>query len=82
MTKELIKAMETHVMPNHGYMDTLVLDQGSVSTSGKFKDYAEDRKIKLNLVAQTNHKANSLAERLVGQVHEPIKRLGDGNFSH
>ena len=63
-TDELIKAIETHLMPNHGYMETLIADQGSAYTSNRFKQYAKERQINLNFVAKGNHKANGLAEKL------------------
>ena len=32
-------------------------------------------------MAKGNHKANGQAEKLVGQVHEAIKRLADGKYN-
>ena len=59
-------------MPNHGYMETLVHDQGSAYTSKNFEQYAKERSIQLNPVAKGNHKANGLAERTIRQVHDAI----------
>ena len=63
--EELIKSLETAVMPNHGCMETLVCDQGGAYISDKFKKFAKDRNIYLNFVAKGNHKANGLAERTI-----------------
>ena len=81
-TAELIKAIETHVMPHHGYMEVLIHDQGSAYTSKVFKEYAEARNITLNPVAKGNHRANGLAEKLVQQVHEGINKLADKDFKN
>ena len=78
--EELIKSLETAVMPNHGYMDTLICNQGGAYISDKFKKYASDRNFRLNYVAKGNHKANGLAERLVKEVHAAINKLANGNF--
>ena len=68
-TDELNKLVETHLIPSHGYMDTLIADQGSVYTSNRFKEFAKERQINLNFVAKGNHKANGLTEKMVGNIH-------------
>ena len=35
--EELIRSLETAVMPNHGYMEKLICDQGGAYVSDKFK---------------------------------------------
>ena len=40
-TEELIRSIEINFMPNHGYMETLIADQGSAYTSNRFKEYAQ-----------------------------------------
>ena len=40
-TAKLIKALETLVMPFHGYMEVLISDQGSAYTSNDFKSTAK-----------------------------------------
>ena len=81
-TAELIKAIETHVMPHNGYIEVMIHDQGAAYTSKAFKDYAKARNITLNPVAKGNHRANGLAEKLVRQVHEGINKLADKDFKN
>ena len=54
---ELIKALKTALMPQHGYMEQLVSYQGGAYVKKEFKEYCTARDIKQNLVAKGNHKA-------------------------
>ena len=81
-TDELIRSLNQYVFPNHGMMDTLVSDQGSAYTSNEFKQFAADRDIHINFVAKGNHKANGLAERVVGLIHKAVTKLAKGKYKH
>jgi hypothetical protein len=60
-----------------GPPDILISDEGAAFKGDAMQEHCKEYGIKHDMVSPGNHKANGLAERYVGMLHEAMTRLTD-----
>jgi transposase InsO family protein len=72
-----IKALEEGVYPKFGPPDILISDKGSAFKSVAMEAHCDRFGIFHDMVSPGNHRANGLAERYVGTLHDAMTHLAD-----
>jgi len=81
-TNATVKALEEHVYTKFGFPDVIISDEGPAFKSTIMERHCARNGIYQDIVSPGNHKANGLAERYVGTLHDtmtqvPDKKLGE-----
>ena len=76
-----IKALKEKVYPHFGPPDVLISDEGSAFKSAAMARHCEELGILQDVVFPGKHKANGLAERYVGTLHDAMTHLTDDKLA-
>ena len=79
--KTTIRAFEQRVYPFFGYPDVMISDEGAAFKSAAMDSHCDRWGIYQDIVSLGNHKANGLAERYVGTLHDAMAHLEDEKLS-
>jgi hypothetical protein len=77
-----IRALKDRVYPLFGPPDVLISDEGSAFKSAALEAHCELYGIYHDMVSPGNHKANGLAERYVGTLHDAMAHLPDDKIAN
>jgi ribosomal protein L21E len=72
-----VQALKATVYPLFGPPDILISDEGAAFRGDAMQEHCKEYGIEQDMVSPGNHKANGLAERYVGMLHEAMTRLSD-----
>ena len=73
-----IRALEQHIYPLSGtQMYVMISDEGATFKSAAMESHCDRFGIYQDIVSPGNHKANGLAKRYVGTLHDAMTHLED-----
>ena len=77
-----LKALEDGVYPKFGPPDILIFDEGSAFKGVAMQAHCDRFQIFHDMVSPGNHRANGLAERYVGTLHDAMTHLTDDRLAN